>query len=506
MNAKEVLTPFEDYQKVRTSFIQTIAELAERPQHIKDLIAAGVLNLLKPLLLDSVPAIQQTAALALGRIANFSMDCAELIVSNEILPQLVYSLSEQNRFYKKSATFVLRCVSSHNEKLANAVVTSGALEPLIGCLEEFDCSVKESAAMCISVIAGHSPLLAKEVVDNGCVNLLVNCLEEPEAILKLAATQALTQITHHTEELAKKVIDGYALPSLVAHLTSTSIQVKRVTCACLTNIAKHSYPLAKEIVDLDPVTKLLECLSETDPLLCRNAASCLREIAKHSREMALKIIIDKGHDCLVSYLSRCKGQSRIPGAAALGYLAGDDKMAQLVIEAGGADILGTIINTERNTFLRGAAAWSLGQLGSKGSSHAEQLAQAGVLHILMRLYTQTNTIQDLKTKAKRALKIIIKVCENREALESLLAEATIDVLKVIVVQIRQILDKNKSQLKEFVDSGGLQRVLEIGKKAAPGTDLAKAIEDISGLYDTNIVQFLSPDYNTYLVKRIEDMR
>lgn len=52
--------------------------------------------LLRPLLLDNVPSIQQSAALALGRLANYSDELAEAVVSNEILPQLVYSLAEQN--------------------------------------------------------------------------------------------------------------------------------------------------------------------------------------------------------------------------------------------------------------------------------------------------------------------------------------------------------------------------------------------------------------------------
>jgi hypothetical protein len=55
--------------------------------------------LLRPLLLDNVPSIQQSAALALGRLANYSDELAEAVVSNEILPQLVYSLSEQNVSY-----------------------------------------------------------------------------------------------------------------------------------------------------------------------------------------------------------------------------------------------------------------------------------------------------------------------------------------------------------------------------------------------------------------------
>ena len=44
----------------------------------------------------NVPSIQQTAAIALGRLANYSEDLAEGVVGNEILPQLVYSLAEQN--------------------------------------------------------------------------------------------------------------------------------------------------------------------------------------------------------------------------------------------------------------------------------------------------------------------------------------------------------------------------------------------------------------------------
>ena len=52
--------------------------------------------LLRPLLLDNVPSIQQSAALALGRLASYSSDLAESVVSSQILPQLVYSLAEQN--------------------------------------------------------------------------------------------------------------------------------------------------------------------------------------------------------------------------------------------------------------------------------------------------------------------------------------------------------------------------------------------------------------------------
>lgn len=87
---------FEQYQKARTQFVQSVAELASRPQNIETLQNAGVMSLLRPLLLDVVPTIQQTAALALGRLANYNDDLAEAVVKGDILPQLVYSLAEQN--------------------------------------------------------------------------------------------------------------------------------------------------------------------------------------------------------------------------------------------------------------------------------------------------------------------------------------------------------------------------------------------------------------------------
>eukprot|EP00438_Fugacium_kawagutii_P014360 Skav231766 [mRNA] locus=scaffold739:49396:61680:- [translate_table: standard] len=160
--SRAVLQVFEEYQKARVTFVQTVADLATRPQNIDALQNAGVMALLRPLLLDNVASIQQSAALALGRLANYSDELAESVVTHEILPQLVYSLAQQNRFYKKAAAFVLRAVSKHSPQLAQAqwapggfgggflrgktaVVDSGALEALVNCLEEFDPSVKAAA-------------------------------------------------------------------------------------------------------------------------------------------------------------------------------------------------------------------------------------------------------------------------------------------------------------------------------------------------------------------------
>ena len=65
----------------------------------------------------------------------------------------MYSLKDQNRYYKKAASFVLRAVAKHSPTLAQAVVETGALDCLVQCLEEFDPTVKESAAWAIGYIS-----------------------------------------------------------------------------------------------------------------------------------------------------------------------------------------------------------------------------------------------------------------------------------------------------------------------------------------------------------------
>ena len=43
--SRAVLAPFEAYQKARVTFVQTVAELAQRPQNIEALQSAGKLTL-----------------------------------------------------------------------------------------------------------------------------------------------------------------------------------------------------------------------------------------------------------------------------------------------------------------------------------------------------------------------------------------------------------------------------------------------------------------------------
>jgi hypothetical protein len=63
-----LLAVFEAYQKSRISFVQAVAEAATRPQNVDVMQNAGVMQLLRPLLLDNVSAPQDAREL-LARLA-----------------------------------------------------------------------------------------------------------------------------------------------------------------------------------------------------------------------------------------------------------------------------------------------------------------------------------------------------------------------------------------------------------------------------------------------------
>lgn len=501
--SRAVLQPFEAYQKARVQFVQTVAELATRPQNIEALQSAGVMALLRPLLLDNVPSIQQSAALALGRLASYSEDLAESVVSSQILPQLVYSLAEQNRFYKKAAAFVLRAVAKHSANLAQAVVDSGALDALVVCLEEFDPSVKEAAAWALSYISKHTAELAQAVVDAGAIPLLVLCIQEPEITLKRIAASALAEICKHSDQLAQAVVDHGAAPFLSNLISHGDSQLKRQVCNCLGHIAKHQAELASTVVYAEIFPKILNCLKDQDVMVRKNAATCIREIAKHSPELAKLICNAGGAAALVEYITESKGNARLPGIMTLGFIAAyDESLAMGIIASKGIAPLKEALIKEPDDHIKGASAWSLGNIGGHSAEHARAMAEADVPSHLLTVYTHTESSDDLKTKAKKALKAILQMCSHLPALEPLISEAPHDILQYVLAQFAKTLPNDQAAKKAFVVSEGLKKIQEI--KAPPGSKLRLYIDEINQLYPQEIVQYYSPDYAETLMRRLDE--
>lgn len=91
-----LFTVFDQYQKARLSFVQSVADLSSKAINIDCLEAAGVIDLLRPLLADAVPSIQHMAAITLGKLANHNSRLAHAVVRKDVLSQLLKNIDKQN--------------------------------------------------------------------------------------------------------------------------------------------------------------------------------------------------------------------------------------------------------------------------------------------------------------------------------------------------------------------------------------------------------------------------
>merc|ERR1712166_1219457 len=396
------------------------------------------------------------------------------VVGNEILPQLVYSLGEQNRLYKKAAAFVLRAVAKHSPDLAQAVVDSGSLDALVPCLEEFDPTVKEAAAWAIGYIAQHTGELAQGVVDAGTVPLLVLCIQEPEITLKRISASALSDISKHSPELAQAVVDAGAVSYLAPLIQHPDAKLKRQVCSCLAQIAKHSVDLAEVVVEAEIFPNILNCLKDNDTFVRKNAATCIREVAKHTPELA-KLIVNAGAAALVDYVSEVQGNAKLPGIMAIGYIAAfSETLALAVIVSKGVAPLRDALTSEPEDHIKAASAWSLGQIGRHTPDHARALAEGDVLRHLLACMTHPDSSQDLQTKAKRALKAVLSKCTHLQA------------------------------RRAFVQNGGLQFLQELDETV--GGKLREFIQQINNCYPPEIVEYYSPNYSKTLLEKIDEFQ
>ncbi|EFJ27729.1 hypothetical protein SELMODRAFT_77299 [Selaginella moellendorffii] len=499
--ARSILQVVESFQKSRTLFARTIAELALKPQNVEILHNAGVLVLLRPLLLDCIPQIQQLAALGLSRLANYSEELAEVFVTEKILQQVLFPLRDINRHNKKAAANVLRAVAKHTAPLAQAVVESGALEPLVHCLEEFDPSVKEAGASTLANIARHNARLAQAVADARAIGFLILCVQEPEIALRTAAGTALSEIAKHTPELSQVVIEAGATPHLAALLTHNDFRVKRVGCLALSQLARHVEDQAEAVVEQEIFPKMFGCLKDQDPQLRRNGATLIREVVKHSAALAQLVVGAGGLSVLIENISDTFGNERLPGIMAVGYIgAFDEMLSSSVIASGGVAAMVCALVQEHEDHIKSASAWALGQIGKHGPVHALAVAEAGALPHLVATFLSKTSSEDLQSKCKKALKNLSDRLSHLPALDSLLQVRPSCILKYVLGSLAKVLAADSDARAKFVTSGGFEKLQNLA--AEPGTELRECIDLINSVYPVEIVHYYSPGYSEVLLKKL----
>jgi hypothetical protein len=360
-----------------------------------------------------------------------------------------------------------------------------------------------SDSLALGHIARHNEGLAQAVVDSGAVPHLALCVQEPELPVKRAAVGCLADIAKHSLELAQAVADAGTIDHVAPLILSPDTKLKRNVCLCLGAMARNSVDLAELAVEAEIFPKILLLLRDPDDVVQRNACTAVREVAKHTPELAQLIVNAGGVGALVDYVASTRGPARLPGIMTLGYIAAfSEALALAVVEGKGIPPLAHALEVEEEDHIKAAAAWSLGQVGRHSSEHARSVAAAHVFPRLLAAYVSSISSDDLKTKAKRALKSVVQKCVDLPALQPLLQASTpLKVLKHVCGQYAKILPRDVAARREFVANQGFATLQKISSQ--PGSKLAGYIQTINNCYPPEIVQYYSPNFTTSVLDRIE---
>ncbi|KAB0790956.1 hypothetical protein PPYR_02756 [Photinus pyralis] len=502
MTARSIFQVFDQYQKARISFVQTVGELALRSQNVEYLRQAGALELLQSLLSDTCVQIQQCAAIAIGRMVHCDVRLAKQVINRNCLPLLLRDIERQNKYYKRAVLFVIRSLTGHNEEIASVVVSSGGLEALVLCLEDFEPMVKQGAVWAIGHIARHSLALAQNVVDIGAVPLVILCLQEPELTIKQVSVSAIADVAKHGVDLAQNVVDAGAVPHLVRNLGNQDEKLKRNVLHALSCIATHSNDLAEVVVEAEIFPSVLIHMSHACPVVRRNAASLVRDIVKHSLELTQLVVNTGGIGALMEALHHQSEESKVPCITAVGYIAGhSDQLAMSVLGCNGVDALTGILRASSDDATQAVTVWTLGQIGKHSPEHAKAIGIANAFPLLLNFYLANTSSEDLKYKCKTTLKQCLQKCIMLSALEPLLYVAPINILKYVLGQFSKVLPNDPKARRLFVTSGGLKKVQEI--QAEPGSRLMEYITIINACFPEEIVRYYSPNYPETLLDAVE---
>jgi len=470
----------------------------------------NVIYTLKGLLTDVSVSIQQNAAIAVGKLASHSVEIAELLDKEDVLRTLIYvNIERPHRYLKRATLNSLRSIVKHNAALARSVVEMGGLEFIVGCMEEFDASLKEAAAFVLGYIARQDSALALAVVGSGCVPLLVMGLQEPEVNVRVVCASAIADIAKHSEDVAQSVLDAGAVSHLVRATSNLDPRLKRQALYALASLAKHSLYMAETVMEAEVFPLVLEHAGHTDEYIRKAACSLVKEIVKHSSDLAQMVVEAGGLGVLINSVIRNKGENRLPAILAVGFIAGHTPALGLsVIYSKGVDALSLALDEELYNHVGAAAAWALGHIGRHSVEHAKAITSEGLLLKILELFISPGSTEEMKDKAKQALKMILLRTDDLESIQPLLEVAPLKILKYIIAQYSKILPNNPGARRAFVSSGGLRKVQELLASDPTAEDalMREHVMLINACFPPDVINYFSPDYPQTLLDRVEQFR
>ena len=154
--------------------------------------------------------------------------------------------------------------------------------------------------------------------------------------------------------------------------------------------------------------------------------------------------------------------------------------------------------------IRGASCFALGHIVKHVPKHARNVSEQQVLSLMIYNFINSDSTEDLKKKAKRAIKKIISNCNYLPSLEPLLKIAPPKIMKQILEQYEKHLKNEREYKKEFINSGGLRILQELKSDPDFPELLVNKINKINKEnYHEELVNFYSPEFRQKMDKKLE---
>jgi 3-methyladenine DNA glycosylase AlkD len=213
-------------------------------------------------------------------------------------------LEEFDPTVKESAAWAIGYIAQHTPDLAQSVVDAGAVPLLVLCIQEPEITLKRISASAISDICKHSPELAQAIVDAGAVAYLAPLILHPDSKLKRQVCSALSHIAKHSVDLAEVIVEAEIFPNILNCLKDNDLLVRKNSAMCIREVAKHTPELAKLIVNSGGAAALVDYVSDAQGNNKLPGIMALGYISAFSETLALAVIVSKGiaplKDALIS--------------------------------------------------------------------------------------------------------------------------------------------------------------------------------------------------------------
>lgn len=373
------------------------------------------------------------------------------------------------------------------------------LKTVIECLEDSEPETRASAALALGGLAKNEQI-AGLLVQSGTLAALTQILASPELPLKQAAAFALGNIAKHSEVFAEHIADCNVIPLLVKAIHNDHVRLKADGFLCLANIARHSPGLATEVAE-SGLNEAIEHLSCQPGIVQKQAATLVRDICRHNLRLSNMVVMSNGLGSLVNLVQCGNDCSVLPAVMALGYMsAQSEQVAEQIIDLDAVHSLQCTLDCEGKEQLQAAAAWTLGQIGKHSVDNVKALTVENVLSTLVQKIGSPHVSENLKTKCRSALRLLLPKCEDTKDLENILMG---DIPEALIAPILSAFSKILPCYPEtkvtFVTSGCLRKIQEL----EPDQETAKYIQTIQDSFPPEVVQFVSPSYLESLIKTLD---